>query len=458
MSNGAVTARPGAGLDDILARTEKGLTEDLLPVEIFNDAAVFQAEVARIFARSWVFVAHESEIPDAGDFVQRRIGIDPVIVTRDGEGGINVLSNFCRHRGTQVCQTDQGNSRFFKCAYHGWTYANTGELIGTPFLNRAYGEPVDGKRWGLLRAPRVESRHEFVFASLSDDVPSLDEYLGGAGWMLDAMMGLHPDGMRVAGPPDRYHVRANWKTAADNFAGDVYHVPNLHASMVEIGVARGIELGLEFGRPYQFENGHSFMGIAWTTFAPGFEFWGYPAEVTDRFDLSGLDETQRHVVTHDGPIVGTVFPNLSFYRGAATAADGETSVITTFRQWQPAGPGELEVWSWQLVWKFEDDASALKHAVLGQQQFGVAGLAEQDDTVVWEGAARAGASPWARKTGMAFHFQQGNNSEVDQSPDPTWRGPGIRRLTGYGEHNQLHFYRHWLRVMQNHREQAGESA
>ncbi|GAA0995946.1 SRPBCC family protein [Acrocarpospora macrocephala] len=449
MNETTAPAWPRSDLDDILARTETGLADDLLPVEIFNDSAVFQAEVERIFGRSWVFVAHESEIPNPGDFVQRRIGLDPVIVTRDGEGGINVLSNYCRHRGTQVCQTDQGNSRFFKCNYHGWTYANTGELVGTPFLRRAYGEPLDGKEWGLLRAPRVDSRHGFVFASLSADVEPLGDYLGGAGWMLDALVGLHPDGMRVAGPPDRYQVKANWKTAAENFAGDIYHVPNLHGSMQEIGIAGGLDAGGEFGRPYEFGNGHAFMGIAWTTAVhPGFEFWGYPPEIKDHFDLSGLDEMQVHVVTHDGPIVGTIFPNLSFYRGIAMDGSGLSSVITSFRQWQPVGPGELEVWSWQFVWTFQDEQSALQDAVIGQMQFGSAGVAEQDDTVAWEGAPRAAASPWARRERMMFHFQQGNKSEVDQSPDLTWKGPGIRRLTGFGEHNQLHFYRHWLRVMQ----------
>ena len=448
MNDKAVRSLTADHLNDILERVEKALDQDLLPVEIFNDGSVFRAEIEQIFTSNWVFVAHETEIPNAGDFVQRRIGLDPVIVTRDGTGGINVMSNYCRHRGTQVCQTDRGNSRFFTCPYHGWTYANTGELVGTPMMQRAYGEAVDPEEWGLLKAPRVDTRQGFIFASLSEDVPSLDEYLEGAGWMLDALIGMHPDGMRVAGPPDRFHVKANWKTAAENFSGDVYHVPMLHGSMQEVGVAQGLDAGGEFGRPYEFANGHSFMGVAWTTSVhPGFDFWGYAPEIKDQFDLSNFDETQTHVVTHDGPIVGTIFPNLSFYRSIAADGDGAMSVITTFRQWQPVGPGEIEVWSWQFVWAFQSDESAMADAVLGQMQFGVAGLAEQDDTVAWEGAPQAAASPWARKVGMEFHFQQGNKSEVDQSFDPTWKGPGTRRLTGFGEHNQLHFYRHWLSVM-----------
>ncbi|MDN5796412.1 MAG: aromatic ring-hydroxylating dioxygenase subunit alpha [Intrasporangium sp.] len=450
------TRRPSAqphdlSFDALLDRVEACLDEKLIPVEIFNDEQTFHAEMERIFTRTWVFVAHESEIPNPGDFVQRRIGLDPVIVTRDGKGGINVLSNYCRHRGTQVCQTDSGNSRFFKCPYHGWTYNNEGQLVGTPMMHQAYGERLDPNDWSLLRAPRVDTRQGFIFASLSANVPSLDEYLGGAGWMLDLIVGLHPDGMRVAGPPDRYKVKANWKSAAENFAGDVYHVPNLHWSTEEIKVSQGLQGTCEIGRTYEFENGHNFMGHAWTeAIHPGFVAWGYPPEFLEEFDLDQLDEAQRFVVDHQPPTVGTIFPNLSFIRFLTPSTPGgPASVVTSFRQFQPIGPGEMELWSWQFVWTFQDGESALQDYTTGQFVFGSAGIFEQDDTVAWEGIQRAGASPWARKEAMTLHFQMGLKSPVDQSPDPNWKGPGIHRNTGYGEHTQMNFYRQWVRVMKD---------
>lgn len=439
----------GGDLDAILDRVEAALENDLVPAEIFNDETIFQAEVDRIFTRNWVFVAHESEIPKAGDFVQRRIGTDPVIVTRDGTGGINVLSNFCRHRGTQVCQTDSGNARFFKCPYHGWTYNNAGELVGTPHQQDAYGERLDPKDWSLMRAPKVGTRQGFIFASLSEDVPPLDEYLGGAGWMLDAITGLHPKGMRVAGPPDRYKVKADWKTAAENFSGDVYHIDSLHWSTEEIHVSQGLQNSCEIGRAYEFGNGHNFMGHAWTkAIHPGYVLWGYPQEITSQFDLSALDEAQLHMVNHEPPTVGTIFPNLSFIRFNTPAVPGgPMSVVTSFRQWQPIGPGEIELWSWQFVWDFMSEEDVQEAYVTGQFVFGSGGIFEQDDTVAWEGIPRAAESAWMRKSGLAFNFQMGNKSEVDQSPNPDWTGPGIQRQTGYGEHTQLAFYRHWLEVM-----------
>jgi phenylpropionate dioxygenase-like ring-hydroxylating dioxygenase large terminal subunit len=86
-------------------------------------------------------------------------------------------------------------------------------------------------------------------------VPSLDEYLGGAGWMLDLIVGLHPDGMCVAGPPDRYTVRGDWKTAAENFSGDVYHAPNLHKSGKAVRMAYGIGAAANLGRTYELATG-----------------------------------------------------------------------------------------------------------------------------------------------------------------------------------------------------------
>jgi len=436
-------------LDALLDRVEESLQDDLLPACIFNDAEIFRAEIERIFSRGWMFVAHESEIPNNGDFVLRRIGLESVIVSRDSDGRINVMSNHCRHRGTEICQLDHGNAADFTCPYHGWTYRNNGDWLSAPQARKGYGGKLDEKRWGLLHAPHVDSHQGLIFASLDPDAPPLKEYLGNAAWMLDALMGLHPDGMRVVGPPERYRVRADWKTAAENFTGDVYHVGFLHRSNQYVGTAAGLDGVVEFGRSYEMGKGHNFVGHEWVkAIHPGFVFGGYPQSYIERFDLSRLDPAQLLMMRDKPPTVGTIFPNLSFIRIDAFMKFEEAhAVMTSFRQWQPLGPGEMEIWNWQFVWKFmnqEDVALAFK---IGQFNFGSAGLFEQDDTVAWEGAARVGASLWWRRAGSDFHFQQGRESDVDQSPDPAWTGPGIHRTTGFGEHRQLAFYRHWLKVM-----------
>ncbi|MUL78977.1 Rieske 2Fe-2S domain-containing protein [Mycolicibacterium sp. CBMA 226] len=443
----SVTTRTVAPeITPILDRVEAALEYHRVPAEIWNNEAIFRAELDQVFGTCWVFVAHESEIPKAGDFVLRRIGLDPVIVTRDGRGGVNVLSNYCRHRGSQVCQTDTGNSRFFKCAYHGWTYSNNGDLVGTPHMREAYGERLDPKEWGLKSAPRVDVRSGFIFACLAQDGPSLEEYLGGAGWMLDVLVALAPGGMCVAGPPERYQVNADWKAGAENFSGDAYHVDTLHWSNEETHMAQGLAANCVVMHAYELGNGHGTIGMSWAKI--GLPLWGYTPDMVARFDFSRLDDAQRYVLETNPPTIGNIFPNFSYIRVfSPTAPGGPPTVITSFRQWQPLAPGKMELWNWQFVWEFQTEQEKQDAYVTGQLLFGSAGTFEQDDTVAWEGAGRAAQSAWMQREELTFNFEQAGRTTVDTAPDPDYHGPGIKRPTGYGEYTQLNFYRHWLSVM-----------
>lgn len=436
--------------DQMLDEVEKALEQDLVPVGIFNDRAIFDAEMDRIFSRNWLFVAHESEIPNKGDFVLRRIGLESVIVSRDTDGKINVMSNHCRHRGTEVCQIDRGNASHFTCPYHGWSYRNNGDWLAAPHMLEAYGGRLDKKKWGLLHAPRVDSHQGLIFASLDSNAPPLKDYLGGMGWLLDAFLGLAPEGMRVVAPPDRYKIRSNWKTSAENFSGDVYHVDHLHFSSEMIGSAAGLQGTCEFARTYEMGNGHNAIGHEWIkAIHPGWIFAGYPETYFKHFDLDRLDPAQLLMMRDKPPTVGTIFPNLSFARFAMwEQMDKPPAVITSIRQWQPISPSETELWSWQLVWNFMSEEDAQYAYKIGQYTLGSAGIFEQDDTVAWEGAPKVGASSWWRREQAHFNFQQEmSKSKVDHTPDPSWTGPGTHRLTGFGEHGQLAFYRHYSETM-----------
>ena len=98
-------------------------------------AAIFEREMTHIFGAVWVYLAHESQIPRNDDFITARLGMRPLIVTRDSQGRIRALYNRCTHRGARVCRTERGNARTFQCPYHGWTYFNTGTLRGVPWQN-----------------------------------------------------------------------------------------------------------------------------------------------------------------------------------------------------------------------------------------------------------------------------------------------------------------------------------
>ena len=107
---------------------------------LYSDPAIFEAELQNIWYRTWVYVGHESEVPNANDYVVKSIGPQSVIMTRDEQGKINLLLNRCSHRGNQVCSYDKGNARSFTCPFHSWTFANDGRLVGYAFPDGYEGQ------------------------------------------------------------------------------------------------------------------------------------------------------------------------------------------------------------------------------------------------------------------------------------------------------------------------------
>src|SRR5687767_11007644 len=162
--------------------TEKGLVSR----KIFSDPDIYQMEMEQIFARAWIFMCHESQIPNPGDFFLNFMGGDRVIVVRDNDMSVNVLVNSCRHRGNAVCRADEDHATSFMCTYHGWTYDLKGSLVGVPGFKEVYHEELDRENWGLIKAPNVESYGGLIFASMDPAAPTLHEYLGeGARFCID---------------------------------------------------------------------------------------------------------------------------------------------------------------------------------------------------------------------------------------------------------------------------------
>src|ERR1700728_999196 len=139
-----------------------GVRRGLVSRDIFVSDDICRLEMERIFNRTWIFLAHETEIPQPGDFVSRNMGQVPVVVVRDNDGRTHALLNSCRHRGAKVCRADSGNVRRFVCPYHGWTYEQSGRLVTTTF-DKHFPTGFDFSEHGLVPVPRLEVYKGLIF-------------------------------------------------------------------------------------------------------------------------------------------------------------------------------------------------------------------------------------------------------------------------------------------------------
>ena len=96
---------------------------------VFTDEELFELEMKHIFEGNWIYLAHESQIPDVGDYFTTYIGRQPVVITRDKQGELNALINACSHRGAMLCRRRTDNRTTLICPFHGWTFSNDGRLL-----------------------------------------------------------------------------------------------------------------------------------------------------------------------------------------------------------------------------------------------------------------------------------------------------------------------------------------
>lgn len=253
---------------------------DQVHKHVYTDQAIFDLEMERIFGRVWLYVAHDSQLRNTGDFVRSRMGVHEVIVTRGRDGQIHVLKNSCTHRGATVCSEKKGNARTFVCGYHAWTFDLDGTLKGVPHP-ATYPESFcpSAKENALGRAPRVEVYRGFVFASLAETGPTLQEFLGPMLLAIDNLVERAPQGeVEISDTAFQLEYRANWKMHHEN-AIDTIHPGVVHQSSVsaarrnkipdtsfDSGQTRQMLKGNDFSTPqwegirqYALPNGHSYL-------------------------------------------------------------------------------------------------------------------------------------------------------------------------------------------------------
>ncbi|WP_447644528.1 aromatic ring-hydroxylating oxygenase subunit alpha [Nocardioides zeae] len=201
--------------------------DDRVAGRVYTDPAIFELEMVRIFESTWIWVAHDSELPKPGSFKSTFVGRHPVIVSRDRKGVVHTLVNRCRHRGASVCEQRTGEANGFTCPYHAWSYGLDGKLRGIPYPDGYEG--VMSKEGMGLKKLRTESYGGMIFATLADDIEPLEDFLGDVRLWIDRFMkqgGGYP--IKVLGT-HQFRFKGNWKIQLENTT-DGYHFPIVHRS------------------------------------------------------------------------------------------------------------------------------------------------------------------------------------------------------------------------------------
>ncbi len=195
-----------------------------LEQRFYTDPEIYTLELENIVTRNWIFAGHQSQLPEAGDYIVLNVANESAIIVRGKGGEIKAFANVCRHRGSIVCLEKRGNQRKFTCPYHGWVYDTDGKLIAA----RDMPEGFDKASHGLHHLP-VEIIQGLVLVCFCDDPPSVEN---ARRELAEPMAMFDFENMKVA-VQKTYAIDANWKLAVENYQ-ECYHCAPAHPEYAKL--------------------------------------------------------------------------------------------------------------------------------------------------------------------------------------------------------------------------------
>jgi benzoate/toluate 1,2-dioxygenase alpha subunit len=359
--------------------------EDSVHKRVYSDPAIFDLEMERVWGRAWIFIGHESQIPNPGDYFATTLATQPVIMTRHKSGKVHVLFNRCAHKGAELLGEGCGHAEKIRCIYHGYVFDTDGSLLHVPkddgYKNTGFskGDP----KFNVQQVPRVEIYRGFVFASLAEQGPDLVSWLGYSVTSFDNAVDRSPAGeIEITGGCMRYLHDSNWKVLLENVT-DNMHPSVTHQSAYQPAKQIAQNLATDekplavailepFGESYEFfdsikmttcGNGHSFAGGSISIHA------GPPKEsqyTRDMQEKHGEEKTTKILSQNRQNTI--IYPSIAF-----------KSTLQIIRIYRPISVNQTiqEVWTYRL--KGAPEEMLHNSIFFSQLIFSPASIAGQDD-------------------------------------------------------------------------------
>lgn len=411
--------------------------------DLYIDPEIFELEQEHFFANTWNYLAHDSQIPRAGDYLSVELAGRPLLVVRHSDMSVRVMMNRCAHKGAQLVSDGCGNTgKFFRCPYHAWTFKTDGSLLSIPFKNGYEGTALhqceNGK--GLVTVADVKVYRGFIFARLNPQGPDFESYFGDSLSSIDNMVDRSPEGeLEIVGGCLRFVHDCNWKMFIENL-NDTMHPMVAHESSAGTAKAlwagqppeapkpMAIEQFLPFMSDYQFfddmgvrvyDNGHSFSGVNFSIHSKYSPIPAYQQAMEARHGAERaaaiLGQTRHNTV---------YYPNLTI-KGA----------IQAIRVARPVAVDKTIVESWTFRLKGAPDEllhRTTMYSRLINSPFSVVG---HDDLQAYRGIQKglhASGNPW-----VSLH----------RNYHPDELGPREQTCAGTSEISMRNQYRAWLKYM-----------
>ena len=412
---------------------------------IYTDPDIYEAELKHIYEGNWIYVAHDSELPNPGDYITTVMGRQPVIINRDSDGQLRGFVNACSHRGANVCRKRKGNAKLWTCPYHGWVFNNAGTLLDVKNeAGGAYPAHFDKAKLGLTPVPRVESYRGFIFASLNADVLPLKEHLAGAAIFLDLFADQSPSGLEILQGQSVYTHHGNWKMQAENGV-DGYHVDPVHTSYFRLAALRGKKAAqtdakdevkaIDVLNPqahsgnYDLGNGHVMIWFDVANFrdrAAGMQY--------DSLVEQYGEPRARWMAARLRQVL--IYPNVILFDG----------ISTQVRSWRPLSADETEVTVKCIAMKGESPEQRSRRLRQYEDFYSASGLATPDDLTEFD----ACQSGYYGRNAQWQDFDRGMTRRV-VGPDSTAAqiGIGAKVSSPDAADEALYHgeYRHWLGML-----------